>query len=370
VDAEITIAVVNQSSSIPARIVEISLDGCRVRTARHYPLTTPAGVEVLFRINGIAFRLAGILRWMNKENEAGVEFAVMAQRRMDALVELLAELEAEQAAKAAQAAREAAEREPTEAQAALAPIAEAECRAAANQLSNPNSAPPQAAEVITVRPLAGIPPAPTAAPRPNQGVLAPSQVATPLGVAVLRMPGGRLPAETVRPSVLHAKPLHELPPRAHVLHALKTEAKPAGEDKPQQERPARATGRERRAQARHSVDNHAIILLIDVAARVSGRIIDLSMSGCRIRTQERFPVGIYRRVETEFTCDGLPFRLGGVIQSLHDKFTVGIRFLDMSARKREQLAQLMEEMDEMRRNPPANPEPIEMEPAKVRDSGL
>ena len=78
-----------------------------------------------------------------------------------------------------------------------------------------------------------------------------------------------------------------------------------------------------------------------------GRIVDVSLGGCRIRTDERFPVGIYRRVETEFTFDGLPFRLGGVVQSLHDKFTVGIRFLDMSERKRSQLMELIEEIDEM-----------------------
>jgi hypothetical protein len=51
-------------------------------------------------------------------------------------------------------------------------------------------------------------------------------------------------------------------------------------------------------------------------------------------------------VEAEFKADGLPFRLGGVVQALHDRFTVGIRFLDMSPRKRDQLGQLMEEIAE------------------------
>ena len=54
-----------------------------------------------------------------------------------------------------------------------------------------------------------------------------------------------------------------------------------------------------------------------------GRILDLSLSGCRIRTDERFPVGIYTRVETEFRLEGLPFRLGGVVQAIHDRQTVG-----------------------------------------------
>ena len=59
-------------------------------------------------------------------------------------------------------------------------------------------------------------------------------------------------------------------------------------------------------------------------------------------------MGIYTRVETEFHLEGLPFRLGGVIQAVHDKGRqlVGIRFLDMSERKREQVEQLIQEIDE------------------------
>jgi hypothetical protein len=64
-------------------------------------------------------------------------------------------------------------------------------------------------------------------------------------------------------------------------------------------------------------------------------------------------VGIYTRVETEFRIGGLPFRLGGVIQAVHDRDrrNVGIRFLDVSARKREQVEHLIEEIEEMRARP-------------------
>jgi PilZ domain len=108
--------------------------------------------------------------------------------------------------------------------------------------------------------------------------------------------------------------------------------------------------RERRQQSRHEVDTSAVILLINVGSLLRGRIVDLSLSGCRIRTEERFPVGIYTRVETEFRIGGLPFRLGGVIQSVHDRdrHNVGIRFLDVSARKRGHLEQLIEEIEELR----------------------
>jgi hypothetical protein len=113
------------------------------------------------------------------------------------------------------------------------------------------------------------------------------------------------------------------------------------------------TKRDRRAQSRHPVDNTAAILLVKIGSRLGGRIIDLSAGGCRILCDERFPVGIYTRVETEFRLEGLPFRLGGVIQAIHDRRTVGIRFLDMSGRKREQIEQLIEEIEEARAMPPA-----------------
>jgi hypothetical protein len=93
-----------------------------------------------------------------------------------------------------------------------------------------------------------------------------------------------------------------------------------------------------------------VIHLINIASLIHGRILDLSLNGCRIQTDERFPVGIYTRVETEFRLEGLPFRLGGVIQAIHDRErrNIGIRFLDMSIRKQEQVEQLMEEIREMR----------------------
>ena len=103
---------------------------------------------------------------------------------------------------------------------------------------------------------------------------------------------------------------------------------------------------DRRAQSRHAVDTSAVVFLIHIASRMQGRILDLSLGGCRVRTNEPFPVGIYTRVEVEFRLEGLPFRLGGVIQAIHDRHHVGIRLLDVSSRKREQLEQLIEEIRE------------------------
>lgn len=112
------------------------------------------------------------------------------------------------------------------------------------------------------------------------------------------------------------------------------------EDKP-------APPHERRKESRHSVDGNAALTLLNNAVRLRGRILDISMSGCQFRTDDCFPMGIYSRAEIEFQLDGLPFRLACVTQSLHKRNRVGVRFLDMSERKREQLTELIAEMDEL-----------------------
>jgi hypothetical protein len=104
--------------------------------------------------------------------------------------------------------------------------------------------------------------------------------------------------------------------------------------------------RNRRLEARCCVDTSALIRLVKIRSRLAGQILDLSQSGCRIRTTERFPVGIYTRVEVEFRLQGLPLLLGGVVQAIHGRDEVGIRFLDVSARKGEDLKELIAEIHE------------------------
>ena len=72
-----------------------------------------------------------------------------------------------------------------------------------------------------------------------------------------------------------------------------------------------------------------------------GRILDISL-GCHIRTSK--PVGILPRIEVKFCIEGMPFRFAGVTQAIYDPFNVGIRLLDVSDRKREQLVQLIAEI--------------------------
>ena len=127
----------------------------------------------------------------------------------------------------------------------------------------------------------------------------------------------------------------------------------AGEDGKKSAGPAGASGlttlpHNRRTETRCGVDSGAVIRLIKSRSTLAGQILDLSMGGCRIHTVERFPLGIYTRVEIEFRLQGLPLLLGGVVQAIHGRNEVGIRFLDVSARKREDLTELIAEIEECR----------------------
>ncbi|MGA2571537.1 MAG: hypothetical protein ABSF23_13540 [Terracidiphilus sp.] len=51
-------------------------------------------------------------------------------------------------------------------------------------------------------------------------------------------------------------------------------------------------------------------------------------------------------IEVFFRVKGVPFRLAGVVQAIHDRNTVGIRFLDLSDRKRQQVLELIGEIQQ------------------------
>jgi c-di-GMP-binding flagellar brake protein YcgR len=107
---------------------------------------------------------------------------------------------------------------------------------------------------------------------------------------------------------------------------------------------------ERRKESRLPVDGVAVLHLLDPGVRLRGRILDLSLHGCQFRTEDCFPIGMYHRAEIEFHLDGLPFLLAGVTQSIHDRHKIGVRFLDVSERKREQLIDLIAEINALEKH--------------------
>jgi len=266
VDEDAHLLLVKQSSIVPCRILDLSLDGCRLYSPERLPVESMMCVEVNFKVKGLPFRFSGLVQWTDCQHLAGIRFANVPRRRRGELVETLSEIRAETVAMGA------------------------------GGISKKQTVERHAEPVMREQP---------AAPKPVMAVNQPGQEA--------QSPVQAAPAMTAQ---------------------MQTPAS------------AKPIKRERRQAFRETVDTSAVIDLIKMASRLQGRILDLSLSGCRIRTDEAFPVGIYTRIEVEFHLDGLPFRLGGVIQDLHDRRTVGIRFLDLSSRKRDQVEQLIEEIRE------------------------
>ena len=296
VDEDSKLLLVSHGLSLESHILDLSLEGCRLSTRERYTAGTLTRVEVMFKVNGIAFRFLGIVQWTDKKNLVGIHFVEMISRRREQLAEVICEMEAVVAAKAAQAA---AERETAE----LEHLTEIEAEEAEDS------------------------------ELPEDRALAEEQM--------------KIDEEARRLEQERAKELADWKARQWA-EIMELEQKPKGAQAEDESAPTRQVPvkRDRRARERHAVDTTATIFLVKVGSTLSGRIVDLSSNGCRILSDERFPVGVYTRVETEFCLEGLRFRLGGVIQAIHDRRNVGIRFLDISQRKREHVEQLIAEIAE------------------------
>jgi c-di-GMP-binding flagellar brake protein YcgR len=353
VDEDARLLLVKHGSTLSCRIVDISLNGCRICTQERFSAGILIRVEVTFKVRGFAFRFSGVTQWTDGRYLLGVRFVDVPARRIEELVEALCEVEAENAAKAAQQAAQKPDVQDTEA-------LDSERDGGSTPRIKPTESrlALQAAEKLVA--LKGhdfsraVIAAKSMGPLGSEGCFSEVQIKSRPFSATYT---AQLASEGRAPAMEAAAP----PPReqakpepAQPTEAQKAEAPPVG---PSQAKPAR---RERREQSRHEVDTSAVIFLVNVASRLTGRILDLSLGGCRICTDERFPVGIYTRVETEFRLEGLPFRLGGVIQAIHDRRHVGIRFLDMSSRKREQLEQLVREIEELRERGKGNRESLDI----------
>jgi hypothetical protein len=280
VDGDSVLLFMGQGKAMPGSVVDLSQEGCCIRTRERCSMRVQWPLEVAFKINGVSFQFSGILQWTNGRDLLGIHFVNMIPRRMVELANIICEMEA-----------------------AAAPKTEAVNVAVAKE------------ETPTL-------------PERQMSSLAERKNSAVGSSEVIVLPVAPLPAALTR----HAETVSQTAPASAAC--------------------------ERRKTIRHEVDTSATIFLVHVGSTLRGRILDLSLSGCRIRTDERFPVGIYTRVETEFRLEGLPFRLGGVIQAIHDRNNVGIRFLDLSERKREQVNDLIAEIEELRAvESPAQPAP-------------
>lgn len=331
VDVPATLVVLTHGTMLVGRMTELSLSGCRVLLPKSLSRAAQATIECTFKIRGVGFRLGGLVQWADS-NQVGLQFKSMSSRCRDDLAEVLCEVELENNAKLLNQLNSVAAPPTNEYESTLPAIETILAEVAALKPVLPRQNPE------LWNPFSGMSPDATARNAPCPAPIGPRP---PIPCAAAR----KVPLPTPSPA--------PIPPPIQVKAApLSPSAVPAPSSTTQSpsltNQPAKPLnrGRDRRATQRCGVDTSAIIDLVKVGSKLNGQIIDLSVGGCRIKTTEKFPVGIYTRIETEFKLHGLPFRLGGVIQAIYDRNTVGIRFLDMSERKKDQVGELVAEIGE------------------------
>jgi PilZ domain len=97
----------------------------------------------------------------------------------------------------------------------------------------------------------------------------------------------------------------------------------------------------RRRQQRFAVDENAVLILVNHGSSLAARLEDLSLGGCRLRLEKRFLAGTLVRVEVILQVRGSSLRIPGVTQWTDGKFLAGIRFVDMTQRRIDALAELI-----------------------------
>jgi len=102
----------------------------------------------------------------------------------------------------------------------------------------------------------------------------------------------------------------------------------------------------RRRHPRYPCEGHAEVFVPHGALLFTGRILDLSLSGCFIETPA-FNLERGTHVEVYFVTRQMQFRVAGHIAVLHRKRGAGIAFQSLSPRRARQVADLVCELKEV-----------------------
>lgn len=106
----------------------------------------------------------------------------------------------------------------------------------------------------------------------------------------------------------------------------------------------RSEHEERRASPRLAVEEPAAIVILNQGVGFRCSVLDLSLLGCRLRTGLHFPGSAWDSVEVSFALRGIALRLSGEIQWIDGRQKIGIRFLNLTARRRVELATVLAEV--------------------------
>jgi len=103
---------------------------------------------------------------------------------------------------------------------------------------------------------------------------------------------------------------------------------------------------ERRAHPRLSCKGVAKVLVLPDGPQLAGNLVNLSLGGCCIEFEREILAPMYAQLDVLLDACDLRVRLSAEIRRRDDN-QVGIRFLEMSARKEEQIRYLIQELVEI-----------------------
>lgn len=109
-------------------------------------------------------------------------------------------------------------------------------------------------------------------------------------------------------------------------------------------------GRERRRSPRLECSGNANVRMLNLdtedSIQFQGKILNLSLVGCCIETEEPTALRVNDQLEVYFQLNGFPLLLMGIAKSIHSPQKIGIEFLEVSPRKQDQLKYILNDLKE------------------------
>jgi hypothetical protein len=101
VDESASLLLVRHGYSVPCRVVELSLRGCRMRTRERFIAGILIRVEVLFTIGEVTIRLSGVTQWTDEKRgvctlpgrgHVGIRFLALSDRKRSQVERVINEI--------------------------------------------------------------------------------------------------------------------------------------------------------------------------------------------------------------------------------------------------------------------------------------
>ena len=89
VNEDAMLQVVGFGLPVPGSIVDLSQEGCCVRTRERLSTRARWPVEVIFKVAGVVFQFSGIVGWNDGRNRLGIHFVNMIPRHTVELAQII-----------------------------------------------------------------------------------------------------------------------------------------------------------------------------------------------------------------------------------------------------------------------------------------